>query len=164
MDLSFIKELHDEGLCVFADSFDDWKDAIACAADPLIKKGYIDKGYVEGIYRNVDLNGFYIFIAPHICLPHCGEFEYVHKKCVSFMKCNKPVIGDENEPEMGAELFFVLATENAGEHIDCLQKLAMILEDEETIDALLAIKNEDDLVKLLHDSSQELSEDSNKHL
>ncbi len=161
MELGLIQKLYDEELCVFADSFADWKDAVAYAASPLIKKGYIDEEYIEGTYRNVEKNGFYIFIAPHICLPHCGEFDHVHKKCISFMKCNTPVIGDKNEPDMAAELFFVLATENADEHIDCIQQLGTMLEDEETVDALLKVRNENDLLNLLHDSK--VSEASNKH-
>ncbi len=158
MDLSLIKKLYDEDLCVFADSFADWKDAVAYAASPLIRKGYIDREYVDGTYRNVEKNGFYIFIAPHICLPHCGEFDHVHKKCISFMKCNTPVIGDKDEPDMAAELFFVLATENAGDHIDSIQELGSMLEDEETVNALLEVKNENDLVRLL-----QVSEVSDKH-
>lgn len=154
MDLSLLQELYDEGLCTFAESFSDWKQAIACAAKPLIEKGYIDEGYVEGTYRNVEKNGFYIFIAPHICMPHCGEYEYVHHKGLSFMKCNKPVIGDENEPDMAAELFFTVAAECEGEHIDSIQRLATMLSEEEIVDALLKVRCEDDLVKLLQENAK----------
>lgn len=154
MDLSLIKELYDGGLCIFADSFADWKEAVAYAARPLIEKDYIDQEYVEGTYRNVEKNGFYIFVAPHICMPHCGEYEHVHRSCLSFMKCNVPVIGDPNEPDMAAELFFVLAAESEGEHMHAIQRLASMLDDKEAIDALLSIQGEEDLVKLLHDNLQ----------
>lgn len=149
MDLSLIKELYDKGLCTFAESFNDWKEAVSFACKPLIEKGYIESGYVEGIYENVDKNGLYIFLAPHICMPHCGKFNYVHKNCLSFMKCNTPVIGDPNEPEMGAELFFVLATTNETQHIEEIQRLATMLENNEIIEALLSIRNEKDLVEML---------------
>lgn len=153
MDLGLIQKLYDEGLCRFADGFADWKDAVAFAAGPLVDKGYIDDAYVDGVFRNVEKNGFYIFIAPHLCLPHCGEFEHVHRNCMSFMKCNHPVVYDKDEEDMAAELFFVLAGENAGSHIDGLQQLAMILEDEKIIEALLRVKNEEDLKVLLHENA-----------
>ena len=153
MDLSLIKELYEADLCIFADSFNNWKEAVAYAAVPLIEKGYIDQEYVEGTYRNVEKNGFYIFIAPHICMPHCGEYEHVHQECLSFMKCNVPVIGDPDEPDMAAELFFVLAAKNEGEHMEAIQRLAVMLDDEETIELLLSIHSEEDLVKRLYDKS-----------
>jgi len=157
MDLSLIKELYDKGLCTFAESFDTWQEAVEYAAIPLIEKGYIDHGYVDGIFQNVAKNGLYIFIAPHICMPHSGVYESVHKECIGFMKCNKPVIADENEPDMGAELFFTIAAEAEGEHIKAIQRLAMLLSDEDIVNALLEVHNEDDLIRLLNDNPQQLS-------
>ena len=158
MDLSLLKELYEKGLYVFVDTFSDWKEAVACACQPLIQKGYIDSGYVDGIYKNVEKNGFYIFIAPHICIPHCGAYESVQKNCLSFMKCNSPVLGDPDEPDMAAELFFVIAAENEGKHLEEIQRLAEMLENEKIIATLLSLQNGQDFVKLLYGNECLLSE------
>ena len=65
-----------------------------------------EPAYADSIIDNVEENGPYIFLAPHICMPHSKAVELVHKPGICFVKVNQPVWYDKNDPDMGAELFY----------------------------------------------------------
>ena len=150
MDLEIIKELYEQGLICFHESFDTWQEAVLASIEPMIEHGNVSKEYGEGIIKSAEENGLYIFLAPHICMPHCGLYEYVKKPCFCFMKVNQPVIADPDDPEMGAELFFAIAATQAGEHLDFISKLSTLLGDDEVVNTLLSVRNEEDLKKILY--------------
>ena len=108
----------------------------------------IGKSY---IIRHVGEYGLYIFLAPHICMPHCKEFQYVKEAGMCIMKCNQPVYPDPNDPELYAELFFPIAAKSEGAHLDSIQDLMEILDDEETVEALLAAKTKEDFERLVNE-------------
>lgn len=150
MKLDYVKALYKKGLFDVFEGFDTWEDAIRAATTPLVRKGIVDVTYAESILKNVEENGPYIFIAPHICMPHSKNTELVKEQAVSFVKINKTVFYDkENDPEMGAELFFVIAVKELNAHLDVMMELADVFDDEETINALLNAKNANDFEKLL---------------
>ena len=148
MDVGFLKDLYEKDLFLICEGFDDWKEAVKTSVTPMINKGMVEEGYAEGIIKHVEKFGPYIFLAPHICMPHCKAYQYVKEPGVCFMKCNRAVIADPNEPEMGAELFFVIAAQEEGEHLDAIQRLADIFDDEELINSLLEAKSDEDFRKL----------------
>ena len=148
MDLSYIRELYEKGLFVIHDGFDKWEDAIHAAVRPMEDKGLVLPAYADSIIEHVGKYGNYIFMAPHICMPHCNAYSFVKKPGVSFMKSNRPVIADKNEPEMGAELFFAIAAQSEGEHIDEIQKVAELLINDEIVTALVNAKTEQDFRSL----------------
>ena len=138
MDLTYLKELYEQGLVCFHESFPTWQEAILAAVKPLVKKGMVTADYGPSILEHVDKFGPYIFLAPHICMPG-----------VCFMKCNQPVIADPDDPEMGAELFFSVAALAEGDHLEAVQRLMKILEDDSIVEALLAVHSEDDFRQLI---------------
>lgn len=149
MDLTYLKELYEQGLVCFHESFPTWQEAILTAVEPLVKKGMVTADYGPSILEHVDKFGPYIFLAPHICMPHCNAHECVRTPGVCFMKCNQPVIADPDDPEMGAELFFSIAALAEGDHLEAVQRLMRILEDDSIVEALLAVHSEDDFRQLI---------------
>ena len=149
MELTYLKELYRNGLFEVYDGFDTWQDAVSAACTPLIQQGLVEPAYADSIVENVAENGRYIFIAPHICMPHSKRTDLVHQAAVSFVKINRPVCYDENDPEMGAELFFAIAVKELNAHLDVMMDLADVFDDEQTVQALLDAKTKEDFDKLL---------------
>lgn len=55
----------------FHEGFDDWRDAVRAACQPLLDDGTIDPIYPDEIIRKVEELGPYIVIAPDIAIPPC---------------------------------------------------------------------------------------------
>lgn len=149
MQLAYLKELYGKGLFDVYEGFDTWQEAVQAACTPLIRQGLADPEYAQSILDNVAENGPYIFLAPHICMPHSKRTDLVHQAGVSFVKINRPAIYDPEDPEMGAELFFAIAVQELNAHLDVMMDLAEIFDDEETVQALLDAKTKEDFEKLL---------------
>lgn len=153
MDLSYLRKLYEEKLVAFHESFDTWQDAVLAAVEPMARRGMVTPEYGQGILRNTELYGPYIFLAPHVCMPHCNRYDAVITPGICFMKCNQPVIADPAEPELGAELFFSVAAKSEGEHLDTLKEVVDILDNEEVIQALLSVKTEEEFRELVFQNS-----------
>ncbi len=149
MELSYLKALYNKGLVDVYDRFDTWQDAVRASVGPMVRAGMVEPDYGKSILDNVAENGPYIFLAPHICMPHSKNVELVREAGVCFVKVNEPVCYDKEDPEMGAELFFAIAPKELNGHLDAVMDLAEIFDDSETIDALLAAKTMADFEKLL---------------
>lgn len=149
MSLTYLQKLYEQGLVAFHESFPCWQDAVLAAVEPMVRKNMVSGEYGSSILRHVQTYGPYIFLAPHICMPHCNAYEYVRTPGVCFMKCNQPVIADPAEPDMGAELFFSVAAQAEGEHLDAVKELMHVLQDEDLVEALLSVKTEKEFEQLI---------------
>lgn len=147
MDTTFLKELFERGYFSIHERFDDWHDAIRASIAPLVKDGAVRDTYAESIFDSVKEYGPYICIAPDICLPHAANSGNVEKTAICFMKCNTPVVFDEEENHQ-SRLFFALAANDPGEHIDNMSKLMEMLDQEGLIEALLEARTEEDFKNL----------------
>ena len=63
------KEMVEKKHYTFQQGFDDWKDAVRAACQPLLADGTIEDIYPEEIIKKVEELGPYIVIAPDICIP-----------------------------------------------------------------------------------------------
>lgn len=147
MNIEVIKQLYEKGLFSVHDSFDTWQQALIASAQPLLDKGYIEPEYCQSLVDTVDEFGPYIWIAPHVCMPHSKQVALVKEAAISFMKVNNPV-SYNNDPDLSAELFFVLAVKDHESHLDYLGKLVDVLDDEDTLNALLEARDEADFKRL----------------
>lgn len=154
MDLGLIRQLYDEGLVSFQESVASWEEAIMASIRPLVDKGLVDREYGLDIIKNAETNGMYIFLAPHICMPHCGSYNYVHSPCMCFMKVNQAVTAEYEGENLKAELFFAIAAKEEGQHLDYIKNLSVMLMDEEIVEALLSVKNEEDLKTLFQNNNK----------
>ena len=142
-----LKEIIEKKRYSFHEGFDDWRDAVKAACQPLVDEGVAEPVYVNEIIRKVEELGPYIVIAPDICLPHAQEGLGVHDTAVCFMKTEKPVsFSDDGEHD--ARLFFVLASTDNAKHMENLMAISEELSNEEFVAKLLQVKNADDLMAL----------------
>ena len=149
MDTSFLKELYEKGWFSVHEKFNDWYDAIRASIAPLVKDGAVKGSYAESIFNAVKEYGPYICIAPDICLPHALNTGDVEKNAICFMKCNTPVVFDEEENHQ-SRLFFALAANNSEEHFKSMQELMKMLEQDGMIEALLEAETEEDFRRLIY--------------
>ena len=150
MKLDFLKKLYEEDLISVQDGFDTWQEAVKATIMPMVKKEMVTAAYGDEIIRHVDEFGLYIFLAPHICMPHCKAFAEVKKSGACLMKVNQPVYPASDDPSIYAELFFAIAGTDPGQHLDCIQDLMEIMDDEETIEALLKVKTMEEVRQLIY--------------
>jgi len=144
-----LREFVESKHCAFYEEAKDWQEALYMACQPLIDDGTIEKEYADDVVRCVKEYGPYIILLPGVAMPHSSEGgQLVHKTTISFMKLQKPVSFDDNDPDKYADLFFTLASCNAQEHLEDMQKLAGLLENEELLEELHQVKGEEDLLQL----------------
>ena len=66
------------------------------------------------------------------------------------MKCNTPVVFDEEENHQ-SRLFFALAANKTEEHFQHMKELMEMLDQDNLIDLLLEAETEEDFKKLLYE-------------
>ena len=133
----------------FAEEAKDWKDAIRMSCESLEADGTVEGNYKEDIIDCVEKHGPYIVIMPNVAIPHSQEGTAgVNKTAIGFMKLEKPVSFDENDPEKDAQLFFTLASCNPDQHLQSLMKLSKMLMNEDVVKALAKAKSPEDLLQI----------------
>ncbi len=132
----------------FHEGFADWRDAIRAACAPLLADGTIEKEYPEIIIEKVEELGPYIVIAPNICIPHAERGRGVNGTAMCFMKTEKPVSFDPDDPEKDARIFVVLAATDNEVHLSNLMALSETLSDEDIVAKVLAAKTPEDLLQI----------------
>ena len=132
----------------FHEGFDDWRDAVRAACAPLLADGTIEKEYPEIIIEKVEELGPYIVIVPNICIPHAERGRGVNDTAMCFMKTEKPVSFDPNDPDKDARIFVVLAATDDEVHLNNLMALSETLSDEDIVAKVLEAKTPEDLLKI----------------
>lgn len=142
---NFVKNRH----CKFAEEAKDWRDAIRMSCESLEADGTVEANYKDDIIACVEKHGPYIVIMPNVAMPHSQEGAAgVNKTAIAFMKLEKPVSFDENDPEKDAQLFFTLASCNPEQHLENMMKLSEMLMNEAVVAALADAKSPEDLIKI----------------
>ena len=133
----------------FAEAAPDWREAIRMSCESLEADGTVEANYKEDIIACVEKHGPYIVIMPNVAMPHSQEGAVgVNKTSIGFMKLEKPVSFDENDPEKDAQLFFTLASCNPDQHLNNMMKLSEMLMNEDVVAALSKAKTPEDLLEI----------------
>ncbi len=138
-----------ENRVLFADKFASWQEAVAAAAQPLVRDGAIDASYIDAMIASILTHGPYIVIAPNVAMPHAqGGNSGVHQTAISFMRVKEPVAFSDS-PEHAAQLLFVLASIDSENHLQMLQALVEAISEDGFLEELAEVENTDDLKRLL---------------
>ncbi|MDD7267971.1 MAG: PTS sugar transporter subunit IIA [Lachnospiraceae bacterium] len=144
-----LREFVEQRHVKFAASAADWREAIRMSCETLEADGTVEANYKEDIIRCIEEYGPYIVIMPDVAMPHSQECaKGVHKTAIGFMKLDRPVSFDPEDPEKDAALFFTLASCNPDQHLANMSRLSDLLENEALVEALKAAKTEADLLRL----------------
>ncbi|ASN07292.1 PTS ascorbate transporter subunit IIA [Virgibacillus necropolis] len=130
-----------------ASEVDSWEDAIKKAAEPLIKKNYINQHYVQAMIKSVKKLGPYIVIAPGIAIAHARPEEGVMKMGISLLKIDHCIPFSDNGHHVS--LVFVLAALDSTSHLNILSKLAEVLSDDERMSQIKNASSVDQILQVV---------------
>lgn len=144
-----LREFVDLNHYKFAEAASDWREAIRMSCESLEADGTVEANYKEDIIACVEKYGPYIVIMPEVAMPHSQEnARGVHKTAIGFMKLEKPVSFDPEDPDKDARLFFTLASCNPDQHLNNMTRLSELLMNEDVVSALLEARGPEDLIRI----------------
>ncbi|MDO4623269.1 MAG: PTS sugar transporter subunit IIA [Eubacteriales bacterium] len=127
-----------------------------------IRLGYTKESYVEGLIArekefptglDVELENL------GVAIPHTSV-EHVHRTGTAIAVLKNPVTfhvmgGDEDET-VQVGIVFMLAVVDPNKHIDKLQRIIALIQDQELLKKMAKAENKDDIIKLIAEKEKEL--------
>lgn len=145
-----LTDLLKEELIQQVDSVSTWQDAVGLAAQPLLAHGYIEESYIQAMIASINETGPYIVLAPKVAVPHASPDAGVHQLGISLLQVKEPVdFSEDEDDDKKVQLIFVLAAVDSTAHLRALQELALILDDEEAIDSLIAASDPREILAII---------------
>ncbi|PTM57627.1 PTS sugar transporter subunit IIA [Desmospora activa] len=128
------------------------QDAIRIAGDLLQKNNHVEARYVDAMVAAYQKHGPYFVIAPGIAVPHARPEDGVIRAAVSMVQMTEGVaFGSEaNDP---VYLIFALAADSNQNHLQLLQRLSLLLGNEENVERLRNAKAPNEIRNFLKENS-----------
>lgn len=107
-----------------------WEEAIYKAAEILEKDGVVKPSYKDAIIESTKKTGPYYVITKGVAMPHARPEDGVIKSGFCFLKLKEEVYfgSKENDP---VKYIFMVAMENNEKHIEFIQLLSDLMENED---------------------------------
>ncbi|MDQ1000448.1 PTS system ascorbate-specific IIA component [Neobacillus niacini] len=114
------------------------EEAIRAAGKLLVEGGAVEERYVDAMVASYQKNGPYFVLAPKIALPHGRPEDGVNEASVSFVRLKKAVVfgNQANDP---VQFVFALGASSSDEHVQILQRLIVLLNNQENIEKLTTL-------------------------
>ena len=127
----------------------DWKGAVREAGNLLLSSEYINEEYIEDMVKAVEDLGPYIVIVPHIAIAHARPTNEVLKNGMSLITLEKPVEfgSEDNDP---VDMVFAFCARSKENHLEALQELVGILDNEKKIERLRNIEDIEEAYYILN--------------
>ena len=126
------------------DCVSDWQEAVRVSVTPLVKEGYVESRYIDGIIQNTLEMGPYYIIADGVALLHGRpEQGVIHRQLGVTVLRKETDFGGENAK---AKLLMVLAAEDSNSHIDVMRDLAEIFMDEKKIKKIVSAESKEEIL------------------
>ena len=129
----------------------NWEEAVMPAGKILLKNKKIEERYIQAMIETVKDMGPYIVMAPGIAMPHGRPSCGVNEIGVAVISLESPVEFGSEEFDPVKVIIAICSKENKA-HIDMLQDLTYILNDEELIEKVDSCNNKKELLNLILDS------------
>lgn len=130
----------------------DWQQAVRAAGQLLLDDGSIEPRYIEAMIQAIHEMGPYVVLAPGIALAHSRPEDGVKDVCISLVRLAEPVeFGSEvNDP---VDLVFALGGVDKESHLVLLRELALLLQDEDSVEHLRTCRSAAEAVEIVRSSS-----------
>lgn len=128
------------------DAVEDWKEAIALAAKPLLDKQCIEERYIQAMIQNVEDNGPYIVIMPYVAMPHSHSEDGANTTATAILKIRQAVLFPQDKE---VYLIIVLAASDSEAHMQLLSDMVDVFMDEEKMESLLKANTKAELEAIL---------------
>ncbi|WP_318362813.1 PTS sugar transporter subunit IIA [Enterobacter sp.] len=109
---------------------DDWQQALAICAQPLLDAGVITADYLPAIIRQQHTLGAYYVLAPGLAMPHARPEEGALAHGLSLLKLQRGVSFNAGEFDP-VNLIIMLAATDKHSHIEMIATLAELFSSEQ---------------------------------
>lgn len=131
---------------ILVERIENWQEAVRLGARPLLNQGKIEEKYIDKMIDSINNLGFYVVLTENIAMPHARPEDGVIESGISFLKINEGVNFGENS----IQLIFTLAAKDNTNHIEMLQTLLEIFQDDEKIERLKKALSVEELIKIIN--------------
>ncbi|MGI6110116.1 MAG: PTS sugar transporter subunit IIA [Eubacteriaceae bacterium] len=124
----------------------------------MIQEGYAKDSYVEALVKRekefptgLDINGI------GIAIPHT-DVSHVNKQGIAIGRLKNPVtfIQMGTEDEVPVRLIFMLSVKDPNAHIDQLQRIVDIIQDQDVLNKLLEVKDASQIIEVIKEKESTL--------
>ncbi|WP_058913086.1 PTS sugar transporter subunit IIA [Entomohabitans teleogrylli] len=132
----------------YAQSCEDWLQAVSLACQPLERQGIISTGYSAAIIRATQLIGPWYLLSPGFALPHARPQEGVFSTTshLSLLRLEEAVFFPSEQP---VGLIIVLAAASSRQHLEKIEQLVNWLDQENRLARILSTTSESALRQAL---------------
>lgn len=132
----------------FEEKYDNWKEAIAKVAEPLLLNGTISADYIDSMIKNIETLGPYVIVGDEIAIPHSRPEHGVNKVGMSLLKLSQPTnLLDEDKNKV--KIFICLAAIDNQTHLKALAQLTKLLSDPLKLRALKEAETKEEILELV---------------
>ncbi|WED23443.1 PTS sugar transporter subunit IIA [Vibrio sp. JC009] len=126
----------------------DKYEAVQSVGQLMLDGGFIESRYIDAMIQTVKDEAQYIVITKNVAMPHARPEQGVKKVCASVITLAEPVIfgHEENDP---VKLIIALAATDSTSHIELIQDIAEVFDDEELIEKLINSETETEFLELI---------------
>lgn len=135
---------------VLQERVEDWKEAIALAAGPLLQKGAVTKSYVEVIQKQYPKMSPHIVLRLNIAIPHASPEDGVNRVGMSLLRIRE---GLEFDDKHKVHLVVVIAALDKKKHLNALLQLMKLADQTEVINEMAQMDHLSDIYKVIQDYS-----------
>ncbi len=138
------------------------KDVFEALGSRMIQEGYAKESYIQALIdrekdypTGLDMGGFGIAI-PHTDVSHVNESGVaigVLKKPVEFIQ-----MGMDDDP-VDVSLVFMLTVKDPSAHIDKLQRITEIIQDQKVLDRLTGTKEAEAIINVIREKEEDLDQE-----
>ncbi|CAH6660162.1 PTS sugar transporter subunit IIA [Pseudocitrobacter vendiensis] len=130
------------------DEVESWPQALEICAQPLLKSGIIEPGYVTAIIQQHQKLSPYYVLAPGLAMPHARPEEGAHAIGLSLLKLQRGVAfgADEFDP---VDVIIMLAAPDKHSHIEMISALAELFSSEDDLALLHQAKTLEEITTII---------------
>lgn len=127
----------------------DWQDAVRKTGEVLVINGRVKPEYVEDMIETVNNLGPYIVLGPGLAMPHAKRGDRVLNSGIAIVTLKEPVFfgNKANDP---VKVVVGLAGANDDIHLDIMQAIVEIFDDEKMVDVLADCKDEQHIADIFN--------------
>ncbi|MDR2007865.1 MAG: PTS sugar transporter subunit IIA [Alphaproteobacteria bacterium] len=144
-----LSDILTENTIQIQESCENWENAVQIVAQPLLRDGYIEDGYVRATIANIKKNGAYVVLREGFALPHAQAGSFVNKIGMSLLILQEPV-SFSNDAENMVYVIIMLAAIDAESHINALADMVNIISDDDTFNRLKACRAIADVLNIIN--------------
>ncbi|KZL89882.1 PTS sugar transporter subunit IIA [Clostridium magnum] len=126
----------------------------------LYKQGKVKESFYEGLIKREEVFPTGLLLTKHnVAIPHT-DVEHVNSSCIAVATLKNPVTFqcmEDSDKSLEIRIVFMLAMAEAHSHIEMLQKLIMLIQNEVVLENILRAQNKNEVIEQINQVYESLS-------